>query len=86
VTEFEQQVAEALTEILYKLDAEHRLASVGTSGWLGQELAPRVAAALDTLARMYVDDVWGGSDESERYRQQLAARHETALAALRGAP
>lgn len=80
MTEFEQQVAQALAAFA-GIDSEydHDMRVI-------QVLAPSVAAALDRLARMYVDDVHGGDDDSERYRAVLGARREDGLAALRGQP
>jgi hypothetical protein len=78
MTDFEKQVAEVLAALYEEWLKEHR-GGIAMLPWA----APRVAAAIDRLARMYVDDVGGATDESTEYHLALAACRAAALAALR---
>ncbi len=80
MTEFEQQVAAALRFEILKV---RELNSSEAPMAISVALAPRVAAVIDRLARMYVDDVHGGDEDSEQYRAVLGARREDGLATLR---
>ncbi len=86
LTEFEQQVAEALTAAL-----DWTIISPHASGQIRAALMPRVAAAIDQVVEEYNDllDEYGGSKmigdmQAHDAADARRALQETALAALRG--
>jgi hypothetical protein len=89
MSDFVVQVAEALEAIPHDRDCpaihERRPGYDGRYCICSREArrSVAVAAAIERLATLYVDDVWGGAPDGERYQRTLAARRADGLAALR---
>lgn len=85
MTEFEGEVAKALAEFI----ETYRLAS--TAEAVAAALAPRVAAAIEVVAKARAADIeheYGGGrvPGGAHYEETLARSRDEALAALRGGP
>jgi hypothetical protein len=101
MTEYEQQVADALLtlddveEIAAALDPSGHYADDGylpeVRAALVQRLAPRVAAAIEALAKPWAADIEheygsGQVPDGAHYGEIVGRARELALAALRGEP
>lgn len=73
MTEFEQQVAEALTEIVNQWEYRDGTTERSVRVWRPEELAPRVAAAIAAAGKVAIRS----AEDGDRARA-------AALAALRG--